>query len=131
MTFAGVLPGVDLVVTVNEDATGFSEVLRVESPEAAPPDLAALTSDVGMSDCIDLQASDGGFVAADASGEPVFTSPVPTMWDPGSVTPGRTGDHLDEHRLELVRPGPAPRRSGTQRRRDPGVQPLGSTTSPT
>ncbi|MBD7917822.1 DUF4214 domain-containing protein [Cellulomonas sp. Sa3CUA2] len=92
VTYAEVLPGVDLVVTVNEDATGFSEVLRVESPEAAAnPALAELTFDVETSDGIDLKATDGGFVAADETGEPVFTSPVPTMWDSSTAAPGWTG----------------------------------------
>ncbi|SFJ59392.1 Repeat domain-containing protein [Cellulomonas sp. KH9] len=87
VTYAQVLPGVDLVVTVNEDATGFSEVLRVESPEAAAhPALAELTFDVETSEGIELEAADGGFVAADDSGEPVFTSPVPTMWDAGPAS---------------------------------------------
>ncbi|MBD7917825.1 hypothetical protein H9657_05975 [Cellulomonas sp. Sa3CUA2] len=82
LTYPEVLPGVDLVVTVDEDATGFSEVLRVESPEAAAnPALAELTFDVETSDGIELAAADGGFVVADASGARVFTSPLPTMWD--------------------------------------------------
>ncbi|MBD7917823.1 hypothetical protein H9657_05965 [Cellulomonas sp. Sa3CUA2] len=86
VTYAEVLPGVDLVLTVNEDATGFSEVLRVESPEAAAhPALAELTFDVETSDGIALQPTDGAFVAADGSGAPVFTSPVPTMWDSSTV----------------------------------------------
>ncbi|MBD7917821.1 DUF4214 domain-containing protein [Cellulomonas sp. Sa3CUA2] len=92
VTYAQVLPGVDLVVTVNEDATGFSEVLRVESPEAAAhPALAELTFDVETSDGIELQPTDGAFVAADASGEAVFTSPVPTMWDSRVAMPGWSG----------------------------------------
>ena len=88
VTYPGVLPGVDLVVTVNEDATGFSEVLRVESPEAAAhPELAELTFDVQTSDGIELRAADGAFAAVDAAGDEVFTSPVPVMWD--SSTPTR------------------------------------------
>ncbi|MBD7917824.1 VCBS repeat-containing protein [Cellulomonas sp. Sa3CUA2] len=88
VTYDEVLPGVDLVVTVNEDATGFSEVLRVESPEAAAhPALAELTFDVETSEGIDLEQTDGGFVAADESGEPLFTSPLPTMWDSGTGRP--------------------------------------------
>ncbi len=82
LTYAEVLPGVDLVVTVNEDATGFSEVLRVDSPEAAAdPRLRDLTFPLETSGGIDVAPRDGGFVAADAKGKAVFTSPVPSMWD--------------------------------------------------
>ncbi|RMI14437.1 hypothetical protein EBM89_00225 [Cellulomonas triticagri] len=82
ITYDEVLPGVDLVVTVNGDATGFSEVLRVESPEAAAdPRLAELTFPVETSDGLALEEDDGGFVAVDGDGERVFTSPMPAMWD--------------------------------------------------
>jgi RHS repeat-associated protein len=77
-----VLPGVDLLVTVNEDATGVSEVLRVDSPEAAAnPALAELAFPVEVSDGLDVEAVDGGFDVTDSSGEAVFTSPMPAMWD--------------------------------------------------
>jgi hypothetical protein len=77
-----VLPGVDLIVTVNDDATGFSEVLRVESPEAAAdPRLAELNFPLEISAGLELQEDGGGFVALDAAGEQMFTSPVPVMWD--------------------------------------------------
>lgn len=82
ITYPGVLPGVDLIVTVNVDATGFSEVLRVESPEAAAdPRLAELAFPVEVSDGLVVAPSEGGFVATDAAGEEVFRSPVPAMWD--------------------------------------------------
>jgi hypothetical protein len=88
VTYPAVLPGVDLVVSVNEDATGFSQVLRVESPEAAAnPALAELTFDVVTSEGVGLEAEPaGGFVVTDGDGQAVFTSPVPAMWD--SSTPG-------------------------------------------
>ena len=89
VTYPGVLPGVDLVVTVNEDATGFSEVLRVESPQAAAhPALAELTFDVQTSDGIELQADGGAFAAVDEVGEQVFISPVPVMWDSSTSVTG-------------------------------------------
>ncbi|MBB2923529.1 VCBS repeat-containing protein [Cellulomonas cellasea] len=92
LTYAEVLPGVDLVVTVNEDATGFSEVLRVESPEAAAhPDLADLRFAVATSEGIEVEAQDGGFVAADASGAAVFASPTPAMWDSSAPAPEASG----------------------------------------
>lgn len=82
ITYDEVLPGVDLVVTVNDDATGFSEVLRVETPEAAAdPRLAELSFPVETSDGLELQEDSGGFLAVDEAGEQMFTSPVPVMWD--------------------------------------------------
>ncbi|QCB94995.1 DUF4214 domain-containing protein [Cellulomonas shaoxiangyii] len=110
LTYADVLPGVDLVVTVNGDATGFSEVLRVESPEAAAQaELQDLTFPVVTSDGIELAARDGGFVAADESGDPVFVSPTPVMWDSSSdVAEGATDAAL-----------------GTVEDADPTVAPVG------
>jgi hypothetical protein len=82
ITYAQVLPGVDLIVSVNDDATGFSEVLRVESPEAAAdPRLAELTFPVETSAGLDLREDAGGFVAVDETGEQMFSSPTPAMWD--------------------------------------------------
>lgn len=82
LTYPQVLAGVDLIVTVNSDATGFSEVLRVESPEAAAdPRLAELTFPIVTSDGLVVEGADGGFVARDAAGQDVFTSPTPAMWD--------------------------------------------------
>lgn len=85
ITYADVLPGVDLLVTVNADATGFSEVLRVASPEAAAdPRIAELTFPVEVSDGLEVAAESGGFVATDAAGQVVFSSPTPAMWDSSS-----------------------------------------------
>ncbi len=85
VTYADVLPGVDLIATVDEDGSGFSEVLRVNSPEAAAnPALAELDFPVTVSDGLTVSESDGGFVAADAGGQEVFSSPTPLMWDAGS-----------------------------------------------
>jgi hypothetical protein len=82
ITYDEVLPGVDLVVTVNDDGTGFSEVLRVESAAAAAdPRLAGLTFPVETSEDLELQEDDGGFVAVDENGERMFSSPMPAMWD--------------------------------------------------
>lgn len=82
ITYAEVLPGVDLIVSVNADATGFSEVLRVESAEAAAdPRLAELTFPIETSEGLQVQEDAGGFVALDAAGERVFSSPTPAMWD--------------------------------------------------
>ncbi len=90
LEYAQVAPGVDLVVTVNDDGSGFSEVLRVDSPEAAADlQLTDLTFPVAVSDGLTLTESGGGLVATDAAGERVFGSPAPAMWDSRSdpVTP--------------------------------------------
>ncbi|MGW8565844.1 LamG-like jellyroll fold domain-containing protein [Isoptericola sp. NPDC055881] len=81
-----VLPGVDLIATIDEDGSGFSEVLRVDSPQAAAnPALAELEFPVTVSDGLNVAESEGGFVASDADGQEVFTSPTPLMWDSGST----------------------------------------------
>ncbi|MHA7619462.1 LamG-like jellyroll fold domain-containing protein [Cellulosimicrobium cellulans] len=85
ITYPQILEGVDLVVSVDEDGTGFSEVLRVESPEAAAnPALAELSFPVTTTQGLGISAAGGGFEAVDESGERVFTSPTPLMWDSSS-----------------------------------------------
>lgn len=87
ITYPQVLEGVDLVVSVHEDGTGFSEVLRVESPEAAAnPALAELSFPVTTSTNLSVEQSDGGFEALDEVGERVFSSPTPLMWDSSTPT---------------------------------------------
>lgn len=82
LTYREVLPGVDLIVTVNDDATGFIEVLEVKSAAAAAnPVLDSLTFPVTTSDGLDLVADRGGFAALDAHGVAAFASPSPQMWD--------------------------------------------------
>jgi len=93
LTYPQVLPGVDLIVTVNADATGFSEVLRIASAEAAmDPRLRELQMDVETSDELAVVASQGGFEARDASGSRVFWSPAPQMWD--SSAPSAIGGSM-------------------------------------
>ncbi|WP_168210073.1 LamG domain-containing protein [Oerskovia sp. KBS0722] len=82
VTYPEVFEGVDLVVSVHEDGTGFSEVLRVESPQAAAnPALASLSFPVQTTEGLRVVSDEGGFVARDGAGEEVFTSPTPLMWD--------------------------------------------------
>lgn len=82
LEYRDVLEGVDLIVTVNEDGTGFSEVLRIDSPQAAAdPRIAALRFPLTASDGLEVEEANGGFVATDADGDEVFTSPPPAMWD--------------------------------------------------
>ncbi|WP_160158471.1 LamG-like jellyroll fold domain-containing protein [Cellulomonas sp. SLBN-39] len=85
ITYADVLPDVDLVVTVNQDATGFSEVLVVHTPQAAEhPELDELRFALQTSEGLTTAESAGGFVAT-AGEEEVFTAPAPLMWDSSGV----------------------------------------------
>jgi hypothetical protein len=88
ITYEQVRPGIDLVVSVNDDATGFAQVLRVASPSAAAdPLLEGLTFPVTTSDGASLAGIDGGGFVVRAAGEDVFVSPAPVMWD-SSGDPG-------------------------------------------
>ncbi|WP_284292710.1 LamG-like jellyroll fold domain-containing protein [Luteimicrobium album] len=82
LTYGDVLPGVDLIVTVDDDTAGFGEVLRVDSPQAAAnPALDELEFPLATSDDLDVVSAGGGFEARDSAGEAVFTAPQPQMWD--------------------------------------------------
>ncbi|OJX94691.1 MAG: hypothetical protein BGO96_01070 [Micrococcales bacterium 73-15] len=86
IVYPGVLDDVDLVVQVHPDGTGFSQALRVMSPEGATnPLLAELDFPVTASDGIELTARGGGFEALDDAGQAVFVSPTPLMWDSSST----------------------------------------------
>lgn len=88
LTYEDVLPDVDLIVTVNSDATGFAEVLRVATPEAAGhPGIRELAFPVAVSDGLSLVEHAGGFVARDASERDIFSSPTPVMWDSAEPVP--------------------------------------------
>ncbi len=87
ITYPGVLDGVDLVLSVDEDGTGFSQVLRVQDATAASnPELKELTFPVETSTELALEDQAGGFVAVDDEEETVFTSPQPLMWDSSAGT---------------------------------------------
>ncbi|MFF0206290.1 LamG-like jellyroll fold domain-containing protein [Streptomyces sp. NPDC005017] len=83
-TYAEVLPGVDLRLTAL--STGYTSVLVVKSAEAAGnPALASIRMSVSGS--LDVTATpDGGFVARDGEGTPVFESPAGRMWDSAGDT---------------------------------------------
>lgn len=88
LTYTGVLPGVDLLVTVNADGTGFGEALRVaDAKAAADPRLSALDFPVSVSSGLSVGEAEGGFEAVGRDGSVVFSSPQPLMWDSREVTP--------------------------------------------
>lgn len=81
LTYFEVLPGVDLVVTISADASGFTQALRIEDPQAAAdPRLAELEFAVGSSGVVRSVGPSGGFEVVD-DGQVAFTSPPPLMWD--------------------------------------------------
>jgi hypothetical protein len=88
LTYADVLPGVDLRVVARVD--GFSEDIVVNSAAAAAnPAVRSLvlgTSSSGLSVDAARDAS-GGLEATDGSGVPVFTAAQPRMWDAGGAGP--------------------------------------------
>ncbi|MEU2624619.1 LamG domain-containing protein [Streptomyces sp. NPDC007157] len=85
-TYPGVLPDVDLQLTAL--STGYTSVLVVKTAEAAKnPALATIRMTVS-GDGLDIApTADGGFVAHDAEGTPVFESPAGRMWDSAGDTP--------------------------------------------
>lgn len=79
-TYAGVLPDVDLKLTAL--SSGYTSVLVVKSAEAAKnPALATITMTVAGGGLDIAPTADGGFVARDGDGTPVFESPAGRMWD--------------------------------------------------
>lgn len=93
VTYPGIAgEGVDLVVSVNDDGTGFSTAIRIDDAAAAKRavkrlDLKNLVFPVTTSAGLTVtQAGDaGGFSVRDAFGKPVFVAPEPRMWDAGAV----------------------------------------------
>jgi hypothetical protein len=81
-TFVDVVPGADLALTVNEDATGFGPTLVVRDPAALDDaHLDALQFEVSTSEGLDVVPNGGGFAVTDSEGSPLFVSPEPVMWD--------------------------------------------------
>ncbi|WP_460708322.1 hypothetical protein, partial [Myceligenerans halotolerans] len=78
--------GVDLVVSVNPDATGFTETLVFASRQAAERaekkvGLDKLTFPLTTSAGLQVTRQEGGLVAADMFGSEIFTAPAPRAWD--------------------------------------------------
>ncbi|MGW1209953.1 LamG-like jellyroll fold domain-containing protein [Streptomyces sp. NPDC002499] len=85
-TYAGVLPDVDLKLTAL--SSGYTSVLVVKTPEAAKnPALETIKMTVSGGDLDISPTADGGFVARDGDGTPVFESPAGRMWDSAGDTP--------------------------------------------
>ncbi|MET9379794.1 LamG domain-containing protein [Streptomyces sp. NPDC002928] len=85
-TYPGVLPDVDLRLTAL--STGYTSVLVVKTAEAAKnPALATIRMTVTGGGLDIAPTADGGFVARDDEGTPVFESPAGRMWDSAGDTP--------------------------------------------
>jgi hypothetical protein len=90
-TYPDVLMGVDLVVTVDSQGD-VSDVLVVKSASAAAsPALASLRLGASAPGLAVTADSAGNLrVAASATAQPVFTAPVPQMWDSAPPPSGAT-----------------------------------------
>ncbi|MFJ4710861.1 LamG-like jellyroll fold domain-containing protein [Streptomyces sp. NPDC088785] len=85
-TYASVLPDVDLKLTAL--STGYTSVLVVKSAQAARnPALESIRLTVAGKGLDVAATADGGFVARDGDGSPVFESPAGRMWDSAGDTP--------------------------------------------
>lgn len=81
-TYSNVLPGVSLIVTV-DDTGGFSEVFEIADAEAAAdPAVADLVFPVRTGGGVRLAADASGNLTATGTGHrTLFSAPIPRMWD--------------------------------------------------
>ncbi|RDD83918.1 LamG-like jellyroll fold domain-containing protein [Streptomyces parvulus] len=85
-TYAEVLPGVDLQLTAL--SSGYTSVLVVKNAEAAKaPELATIKMAVSGTGLDIAPTANGGFVAREGGGTPVFESPAGRMWDSAGDAP--------------------------------------------
>ncbi|MBF9073903.1 DNRLRE domain-containing protein [Streptacidiphilus fuscans] len=103
-TYASVYPGVDLQMTAQIDG-GYTEHLVVKNATAAAnPALQNIQLTTSVSSGLTLgKNAAGGVQATDASGNAVFSSPTPTMWDSAAPQGGSTSSPS---------PSPSPSASG-------------------
>ncbi|MFI6341118.1 LamG-like jellyroll fold domain-containing protein [Streptomyces sp. NPDC050535] len=88
-TYTGVLPDVDLQLTAL--STGYTSVLVVKTAEASKnPALATIRMTVSGIGLDIAPTADGGFIARNGDGTPVFESPAGRMWDSAGDTAGVT-----------------------------------------
>jgi hypothetical protein len=100
-TYADVLPDVDLRLTALD--SGYTSVLVVRTAEAAKnPALTTIRMTVAGEGLDVAPTADGGFVARDGDGTPVFDSPAGQMWDSAGDTPA-AGTATDGLTTQLVR----------------------------
>ncbi|WP_330465894.1 LamG domain-containing protein [Streptomyces longwoodensis] len=111
-TYADVLPDVDLRLTAL--STGYTSVLVVRTAEAAKnPALDGIRMSVAGDGLDVTPTKDGGFVARDGDGTPVFQSPAGRMWDSAgdtadAVTAGATTQLARTAPLTAPSPSAAP-----------------------
>ncbi|WP_159104561.1 ricin-type beta-trefoil lectin domain protein [Plantactinospora sp. BB1] len=80
-TYPAVLPGVDLVVTANEQG-GFAHALVIKNAAAAAdPAVRNLTLPLVTRNATVRTMPDGGLAAEDQYGRTVFSAPTPEIWD--------------------------------------------------
>ena len=101
-TYAEVLPGVDLVVSVTPDS--FSHVLVIKTAEAAEnPELSAVELGLRTTGLTVRENEAGGLAAVDeAAGGAVFEAPRPTMWD----SPAQPATAAQKSAARTVNPAP-------------------------
>ena len=109
ITYPDVLPDVDLLLQVHSDGTGFSEVFRVNTAQAAEnPALADLEFSLQVEGDLTLVPQGEGFAAQDSTGQNVFVSPAPIMWDSASTElPGTQASRLGvDSTTQAAQPAP-------------------------
>ncbi|GAA3013434.1 hypothetical protein GCM10010483_67890 [Actinokineospora diospyrosa] len=85
VTYAGVLPGVDLVLTAS--ALSYQQVLVVHDAAAAANPALRQVKVTARTTGLELKTgADGALSAVDSAGKTVFTGSTPTMWDSSKPT---------------------------------------------
>jgi hypothetical protein len=108
LTYGGVLPGVDLVVTASAQG-GFNHVLVVhDAAAAANPAVASLHLTVATAGVSVAAQPAGDLRAVDGFGRTVFTAPVARMWD---STQAPANNPKNRHATAEPNPGDAPGQS--------------------